>query len=268
MKRYLQKTLQDMLQIWVALEVGIVISAILYAVLKVEGVSENTSLLVAFIILVGFIVIGLGLFPLNSSRLMQSLKKLVLGEQKQVKQFESLVEEQNLLLEKLSRNIYISELRQERLVSAIVPPFEEFGRSVKLQRGMFQDLVDKQETVFDNLMESQRKEQAVLETIAYEISTQQKSLEQVLEGSQSNTVQKDTFEQTDKEQIVQNIVAEMVKLPERQQDVLLTAIIESLEKEPNFYARLLKAFIGAKASTKTQILTAQAEKEVQKGVGD
>jgi hypothetical protein len=285
MKRYLQKSLLDMFQMWVALEVGIIISAILYAVLRVEGISENTSLVIAFILLVGFIVAGLGFFPLSTSSFVQALKKWSLGEQKQDRQLEGLVVEQNLLLERLSRNIeslaqniasgttsvlasdfsgkssladsylkriaYISEPEQERLANTILPSFEKFGRSVDQQTGKFEILVDKQETVFKTILESQRREQAVLENLANNIAAQQTTLEQVL-TMQKESLEQPTAEQL-KEQAVEDIINEIGKLPARQREALLTAFIRLVGQEPYSQAGLSRTMIKETRDSISQI---------------
>jgi eukaryotic-like serine/threonine-protein kinase len=55
MKRYFLAMLQEALNIWVTLAIGIISTSVLYAVLNVSGVPKNTSLLIAFLLLVGLI---------------------------------------------------------------------------------------------------------------------------------------------------------------------------------------------------------------------
>src|SRR5437763_10391734 len=63
MKRYLQKTLQEALSIWIVLEILILVTSILYAILVVAGISKSHSLLVAFSSLVVLMLLGLLLVP-------------------------------------------------------------------------------------------------------------------------------------------------------------------------------------------------------------
>jgi len=214
MKKYLQKTLQDAFLIWLFLEIGIIISAILYAILKVEGVSDNTGLLVAFITLVGLIVLGLALFPTNSSGLTQSLKKWLSGEQKPSKQLESLVVQQNMLLEKLNQSLdylalssavsSIPELSPkqgqsstkstlkfdyDRLVSSHLSETESL---VRVLNSGFRDSMIEQRNIVTRLEQNQQREQEMVEQLSFNMANQQANLAQVV---QSLTIQQKTLEQ-------------------------------------------------------------------------
>ena len=58
MKKYIPKTLQSTSRLWIFLGIDFIFSSLLYVVLAVIGISENISLLIAFLTLVlGILVI-------------------------------------------------------------------------------------------------------------------------------------------------------------------------------------------------------------------
>src|SRR4051812_48589220 len=57
-KNYFVNTLQISVLLWMILIVGVVASSLLYGILRVNGVSENTGLSYAFVTLVVLILIG------------------------------------------------------------------------------------------------------------------------------------------------------------------------------------------------------------------
>jgi len=77
-KRYFLKTLQGALHPWVTLVVGITVTSMLYATLTTAGLAESSSLLVAFITLVGLILLNLLVATKASSlNLLQAARTLL-----------------------------------------------------------------------------------------------------------------------------------------------------------------------------------------------
>jgi hypothetical protein len=207
MKQYLQKTLKDTFITWLILEIGIVISAILYATLKVGGVSGNTSLLVAFIVLVGLIVLGLAFSSTDTSGLRQLLGRWLLGEQKPSLQLEGLVLQQNTLLENLNQSL------DSFVVNSTVKSPPDLAPEQQPKELTFQlssdsltkldELVDaidsnvhdsivEQRNIAAQLVQNQRREQVVIEQLGINMADQQASLTQVV---QTLTDQQRTLEQ-------------------------------------------------------------------------
>src|SRR6266705_2325419 len=76
MKRHFLTTLQDALLVWIALGLGTIITAILYAALNAAQIPRNTSLLIAFLVLVGLII--LSLLPIKSTPVVEHLRMIIL----------------------------------------------------------------------------------------------------------------------------------------------------------------------------------------------
>jgi hypothetical protein len=208
-KEYLQKALKDTFLIWLLLEIGIIISAVLYALLKVGGVSSNTSLVVAFVILVGLIVLGFAFSSTDTSGLRQLLRRWLSGEQKLSQQLESLVVRQNFLLEKLNQNLKsltaslavgsAPDLASKQSQSPEGLTFQLSGDSL----AKLDDLVEaidsnihesmtEQREIIAQLAQNQRREQDVIEQLGQNMASQQESLAQVV---QSLTTQQRVLEQ-------------------------------------------------------------------------
>src|SRR5207245_214018 len=115
-------TLHDALFTWIVLEMGIIGTSILYAILIIVGVSEETSLLLAFTILVGLILLGLLLAP---KLFINRGQRLAAIEQQPVQSLESFPERQRLAaLERLRGSLESFPERQrlaalERLVGSL-----------------------------------------------------------------------------------------------------------------------------------------------------
>lgn len=109
MKRYMLNTLHDAALTWIILEIGIVISAILYAILGVAGVPGTTSLLIAFLSLVVLILLGMVVFPMVGTGKESSFSwsKLVAGKQEK-------------LLEQLFATLAGQQSSIERLAQSVV----------------------------------------------------------------------------------------------------------------------------------------------------
>lgn len=123
MKRYFQRTLQVAPFIWIALTVAIIATSILYASLSVLGVSESTSLFIAFIILIGIILLGLLLAPksffsLREETGVSSLRSALQRRSSQrlnIEQLEPRLAEQMKRVEQLERNLAGQMKRVEQL---------------------------------------------------------------------------------------------------------------------------------------------------------
>ncbi len=77
-KRYFLKTLQGARHTWVTLAVGITVASMLYATLTTAGLAESSSLLVAFITLVGLLLLNLLVATKASSlNLLQAARTLL-----------------------------------------------------------------------------------------------------------------------------------------------------------------------------------------------
>ena len=240
MKRYLLKTLQDALLTWVVLEIGIAISSILYAILSVEGVSENTSLLVAFLSLVGLIILGLVLFSADSFALKQLLQRWTLKKQrssKSIGQLESLVAQQNILIEKLTQNLVPD--------SASHFSFEQI-----LSINQFTQHFAKYQQSLEQLIRIQFEGQEYLKEITEEGAIAQKEiLTQIREQGHLITVQQQSLEQ-----MMRSLVAQQQSLEQ------LTRI--QLEEQEH-----LKKITEEGAIAQKEILTqTREEATLQRGI--
>lgn len=167
MKRYLLTTLQDALLIWIVLEIGIIISSVLYAILSIVGVSENISLLIAFLCLIGLIILGL-LFPNSFFVLKLRLRRGRLRKQRQSKPIEQLAEDL------VGQQKNLDELTQ-----------------IQLKEQGYLERIEYLEKVLDNVVAQQES----LKEIVGGMVAQQKSTEQ---HTRSELVQASTESMPDK----------------------------------------------------------------------
>lgn len=198
-KEYLQKALKDTFLTWLILEIGIIVSAVLYALLKVGGVSGNTSLVVAFVILIGLIVLGLAFSSTDSSGLRQLLRRWLSGQQKPSQQLESLVVRQNILLEKLNQNLNTlsaslvvgnaPDLAFKQSQSPESFTFQLSNDSLAkldafvgaIARSINEGMIEQREWTVQ-LAENQRREYELIDQLGDSITTQQVGLAQVVQN--------------------------------------------------------------------------------------
>ncbi len=231
MKGYFKRTLQSISLIGIISVVEIIASYALFLSLNATGMSENTSLLIAFLTLVGLIVLGLLLFPKSIPTVREeagiSILKWLFSKRRSMRH---VVLRQNELLEQLVQSYDSLAHNVAKQQESIIQLSHDSQISTK-QNSNEQRQIESIEQLAESLAQQQKSIEQLAESLAKRISIEEKKdelIEKIIDLTNAEFQQKLSEAAQPDTKLAQNI--NIVHLGEYAREVLDSAILESINK--------------------------------------
>ena len=235
MKGYFKRTLQSVSLIGIISVVEIIASYALFLSLNATGMSENTSLLIAFLTLVGLIVLGLLLFPKSIPSFREeagtSILKWLFSKRRSMRY---VVLKQNELLEQLVQSYDSLAHNVAKQQESIIQLTHNSQVSTK-QNSNEQRQIESIEQLAESLAQQQKSIEQLAESLAKRISIEEKKdklIEKIIDLTNAELQQKLSEAAQPDTKLAQNIsVVHLAHLlDEHAREVLDRTILESINK--------------------------------------